>query len=777
MVSEIGLDAPSLAPEISTRGVVLILEEDQVTLDLIVSVLSRNDYDVVPARNGAEALRRLDQTPPDLVIADLTLADRDGVQFLQGLRANSTTNAVPILFLTTFGQSEDATRNALSGDDGYLGKPVRPPELVARVNSMLAPALLPASAPSPTRRHDLPLPEHAFEIECRAELERIERQRLPAALAYVELFELSGIRDAVGSRAEASIALEIAQIVERFDSVVRFGVDGSGRFMLLIGASGAQTRVTLNALSRAIVAHRFALGPETVRLTPIVSFATRIGAGSFAEMRRRAGLALAAAASDLDLQAVRYGARLEKPKADAESLLVRARTRVQATFKPLASPAQLVATLVGALALPFLAYWVLAAHGLDVSGGVYIVCVAMLLLTALGIWCESFLALKSEDPPSAGVYPTASAIIAAYLPNETATAIETIESFLSLDYAADLQVIFAYNTPRPLPMEEDLHAIARRDPRFVPLRVHGSTSKAQNVNAALRITRGAFVGIFDADHKPDRNSFTRAWDWLASGYDVVQGHCVIRNGDASPIAQLVAVEFESIYAVSHPGRARMHGFGLFGGSNGYWKTDLLRQTRMQTGMLTEDIDSSLRVITAGYRIASDPKLISRELAPLTLRAFWHQRLRWAQGWFQVSLKHVVPAMQSPHLGFRQKVGVLHLLLWRECYVWVCVQILPILAFWVFVRHEQVSWFVPLFLATTIITTLTGPLQLLFTYVLADPDVRKRGRWFLSYLIYSLVFFSELKNMISRLAHFKETLRERVWKVTPRSAPSVPPAAN
>ena len=57
----------------------------------------------------------------------------------------------------------------------------------------------------------------------------------------------------------------------------------------------------------------------------------------------------------------------------------------------------------------------------------------------------------------------------------------------------------------------------------------------------------------------------------------------------------VTSEFEAIYAVAHPGRARVHGFGIFGGSNGYWKTPVLRRTRMRGFMLTEDIDSSMRV--------------------------------------------------------------------------------------------------------------------------------------------------------------------------------------
>ena len=112
---------------------------------------------------------------------------------------------------------------------------------------------------------------------------------------------------------------------------------------------------------------------------------------------------------------------------------------------------------------------------------------------------------------------------------------------------------------------------------------------------------------------------------------------------------MVAVEFEQISAVSQPGRARMHGFGIFGGSNGYWKTDLLRQTRMHGFMMTEDIDSSLRVVEQGGRIISDPWLISRELSPLTFRCLVNQRLRWAQGWLQASARDIWPMMRSKKL--------------------------------------------------------------------------------------------------------------------------------
>ena len=100
---------------------------------------------------------------------------------------------------------------------------------------------------------------------------------------------------------------------------------------------------------------------------------------------------------------------------------------------------------------------------------------------------------------------------------------------------------------------EELHEMADRHPLLEVVKVEGSTSKAQNVNAVLHMANGAFTGMFDADHMPRPGSFERAWRWLANGYDVVQGHCMTRNGEETWLARMIAVEFESIYAVAHPG--------------------------------------------------------------------------------------------------------------------------------------------------------------------------------------------------------------------------------
>jgi cellulose synthase/poly-beta-1,6-N-acetylglucosamine synthase-like glycosyltransferase len=433
---------------------------------------------------------------------------------------------------------------------------------------------------------------------------------------------------------------------------------------------------------------------------------------------------------------------------------------------------QVLLATVGCVAVPFLAMVGLYELGLDVSSVVYWILVGALALTAATIWAECSQAVDPPQPPSkpARPAPRATAVIAAYLPNEADTVLETVDTFLAQDYSGGLQIVLAYNTPVPLDVEDDLAALAREHADLTVLKVPDSTSKAQNVNAALRVADGEFVGIFDADHHPMAGAFDRAWRWIDDGADVVQGHCVIRNGDESAMAKLVAVEFEQIYAVAHPGRSSLFGFGIFGGSNGYWRASALERIRLRGSFLTEDIEASMRVLAAGGRIVNDPGLVSRELAPETPKALWNQRMRWAQGWFQVSCRHLWPILRSPVLNLRQRIGVVYLLGWRELYPWIALTAWPLIGFFVW-RDGGLDLSSPIFLLLTLFTTVSGPLQTLAAYRLATPEVRRHRRWFVAAAIANVVFYTELKNIVNRVAQLKQLRGEHRWVVTPRSAGS------
>jgi hypothetical protein len=450
---------------------------------------------------------------------------------------------------------------------------------------------------------------------------------------------------------------------------------------------------------------------------------------------------------------------------------VHARTRRKAVTWFSASRHLLLAT-VGSVLLPFLLLVGLSTVGIDLSGPLYWALVVALGVTALTIWAECSQALEPPRLPAApdGPAPRATAVIAAYLPNEADTILETVQAFLGQRYSGGLQIVLAYNTPVPLDVEADLERMAGEHPDLTVLKVPDSTSKAQNVNAALRVAEGEFVGIFDADHHPAPGSFDRAWHWIADGADVVQGHCVIRNGDDSALAKLIAVEFEQIYAVSHPGRTALYGFGIFGGSNGYWRASALEQIRLRGSFLTEDIEASMRVLDADGRIVNDPGLVSHELAPETPRALWKQRMRWAQGWFQVSIRHMWPILRKPTLTLRQKLGVAYLLGWREVYPWIAMSVWPLFGFLAW-RDGGFDLASPMFLLLTLFTTVSGPLQTLAAWRLATPELRRHPWWFVGAGLANLLFYTEAKNLVNRIAHLKQFRGEHQWVVTPRTAAS------
>ncbi len=74
---------------------------------------------------------------------------------------------------------------------------------------------------------------------------------------------------------------------------------------------------------------------------------------------------------------------------------------------------------------------------------------------------------------------------------------------------------------------------------------------------------------------------------------------------------------------------------------------------------------------------------------------------------------------------------------------------------------------PVFVAATLFTLGMGPRQVLFTWKLADPQIKRHTWCFWWYVLAGILFYTGLKNLIARVAQVKELMRERDWRVTPR----------
>lgn len=765
--------APTLPADGSRAGGhVLVVGAPGPRLERLTRTLRATGHEVSHAPPG-EVDRRMGQAHPDAIVAlDDPGApgahDDSGLDVIREVRTVPAGRALPLLMVTTGPEPSGVVDLLRHGADDCVPEASDPDELSARIEAKLR--RVPVPVENLPRDPRTGLYSHAhFLDELNRELRRPEAARNGGVLAVVGVAEMAALESRLGPRIRREVAERLAGVAERLGSFCdRLGWDDDGQLLMLLpGVDEETARRGLEKFAATVAGTRFIVADENVRLTPAIGWLPLAGCADGGRAAGQARDAVQEALRHRDLRPVRYAPWMRGTPHRHR------RPSFSALVRPALSALSPVLALLLGVAVPFALYLQTYALGWDLGSAMYWVVVAGLVLSALLIVLECLFSLDAAArPESPGApYPPASAVIAAYLPNEAATIVETVESFLRLDYPGELEILLAYNTPHPLPVEDTLREIAARDPRLVLLPVAGSTSKAQNINAAVTRVRGEFVGIFDADHHPARTAFRDAWHWLSNGHDVVQGHCVIRNGESSRIAELVAVEFEAIYAVSHPGRTRLYGFGVFGGSNGFWRTDLLARIRMHGSMLTEDIDSTLRALGEGARFAVDRTLISRELAPTTLKALWNQRSRWAQGWLQVSLRHLRRSLRSPAFTARQKLGLCVLLGWREVQPWLTLQILPILLYsaWKAGGLHRLDWAVPVCVLAVLFTMAAGPVQALFAWRLAVPELRARTRWFWSYLLVSTFFYSHFKNMVARQAHLKEALGDRQWRVTPRAA--------
>ncbi|MBM6402275.1 response regulator transcription factor [Phycicoccus sonneratiae] len=114
---------------------VLVVDDDPVLREVVVTYLERAGIDAVEAGDGLEAVARARATSPDLVLLDLTLPGLDGLEAFRRMRAHR--GDLPVVMLTARGEESDRVLGLELGADDYVGKPFSARELVLRVQAVL----------------------------------------------------------------------------------------------------------------------------------------------------------------------------------------------------------------------------------------------------------------------------------------------------------------------------------------------------------------------------------------------------------------------------------------------------------------------------------------------------------------------------------------------------------------------------------------------------------------------------------------------------------------
>jgi len=178
---------------------ILLVDDEDSVQKLLAYPLERDGYQVLPARDGEEALERFAQAQVDLVVLDLMLPRLDGLEVCRRLRAQSS---VPIIMLTARGDELDKVMGLELGADDYITKPFSIREFRSRVRALLRRA----SAPRHDPRREEVITGDGLSIDLAART--VERDGRLVPLTYVE-FEL--LRVLVSNRGRAFSRQELLE--------------------------------------------------------------------------------------------------------------------------------------------------------------------------------------------------------------------------------------------------------------------------------------------------------------------------------------------------------------------------------------------------------------------------------------------------------------------------------------------------------------------------------------------------------------------------------------
>ncbi len=116
----------------------ILIVDDEFFIVNALSVKFRNsNYAVATARNGIEALERVREAKPDLVITDFQMPGMNGMELVEVLRSEESTSMIPIIMLTARGQSLLDEGDGRLGVNAFMSKPFSPKEMVRKAASLI----------------------------------------------------------------------------------------------------------------------------------------------------------------------------------------------------------------------------------------------------------------------------------------------------------------------------------------------------------------------------------------------------------------------------------------------------------------------------------------------------------------------------------------------------------------------------------------------------------------------------------------------------------------
>ncbi len=122
----------------ATTGCLLVVDDQETNIQIIGATLGKLGFEIIPATSGAQALGRLANCHPDLILLDLLMPDMDGFKVCERIRENPAWVGIPIIFLSSADDKDLIVRALETGGVDYITKPFNHAELISRIRTHLA---------------------------------------------------------------------------------------------------------------------------------------------------------------------------------------------------------------------------------------------------------------------------------------------------------------------------------------------------------------------------------------------------------------------------------------------------------------------------------------------------------------------------------------------------------------------------------------------------------------------------------------------------------------
>lgn len=286
----------------------------------------------------------------------------------------------------------------------------------------------------------------------------------------------------------------------------------------------------------------------------------------------------------------------------------------------------------------------------DILMLIAVICIWSLLLVNVVLIIAGYLyyiKIENEEVPEIkGEAPFVSIMVPAH--NEGKVITKTVESLLALDYPHDRYEIIVINDNSSDNSSELLGNLQRKHVgrNLIIINtdaVTGGKGKSNALNIGFKRSRGEMIAIYDADNTPEKAALRYLVAEITNDdtLGAVIGKFRTRNRNTNLLTRFINIETLSFQWMAQAGRWKLFKLCTIPGTNFIMRRSIVESIGgWDVKAIAEDTEISFRIYMMGYRIKFQPKSVTWEQEPQTVKVWFKQRTRWAKGNIYVIIKNI-----------------------------------------------------------------------------------------------------------------------------------------